>query len=81
MASASPDIVDGHLRNGDFSRWIADVFRDNALASDIRQRESQYRIGQVPDANDALIRATQDRYNLMRNGNRNGVRDLVIEAR
>jgi hypothetical protein len=67
LAVTPPDILDGHLRAGDFSRWIKDVFRDNGLASQIQDLERQYRIGQVPDINDALIQLVQDRYKLTAN--------------
>jgi hypothetical protein len=66
IASASVETLDGHLRNGDFSHWIGKVFRDNALAGQIRALETQYRVGQLPDVNDALIQAIQDRYKLSR---------------
>jgi hypothetical protein len=67
LAVSPSDTLDGHLRAGDFSRWIADVLRENALASDIQVLEEQYLIGQVPDINDALIQIVQDRYNLKEN--------------
>jgi hypothetical protein len=64
LTVSPPETIDEHLRAGDFSRWIADVFRDNALASQIQALEKQYLIGQVPDINDALIQMVQDRYNV-----------------
>ncbi|HET9528741.1 MAG TPA: HAD hydrolase family protein [Blastocatellia bacterium] len=64
LAVAPPEMLDGHLRAGDFSRWIADVFRDYALSSQLENIERQYRTGQVPDINDAMIQVVQDRYNL-----------------
>ncbi|HWP43579.1 MAG TPA: HAD family hydrolase [Blastocatellia bacterium] len=67
LAVAPPEMLDGHLLKGDFSRWIGDVFRDNVLAAEVRQIEELYRMGQVPDVNDALIHLVQDRYNLAAN--------------
>jgi hypothetical protein len=64
LAVAPPEMLDGHLRAGDFSRWIADVFRDYALSSQLENIERQYRTGQIPDINDAMIQVVQDRYNL-----------------
>src|SRR5581483_311873 len=65
LAAASPAMLDGHLRNGDFSRWVAGAFRDNPLAAQIQELESQYRMGLVPDVNDALIQLVEDRYQLV----------------
>jgi hypothetical protein len=38
-----------HARRGDFSRWIADVFHDYHLASQVRKIEQQYRLNQLSD--------------------------------
>jgi len=35
--SVSTEVLDGHVRRGDFSRWIAEVFHDHPLASDVRK--------------------------------------------
>jgi hypothetical protein len=45
----SADSLDGHARRGDFSRWIANVFHDHRLASDVRKIEQQYRLSHVGD--------------------------------
>ncbi|HKM82773.1 MAG TPA: HAD hydrolase family protein [Candidatus Acidoferrum sp.] len=61
-----PDIpatcLDGHARRGDFSRWIADVFHDHRLASDIRKIEQRYRLGHLDDVRQSMARLIQDRY-------------------
>jgi hypothetical protein len=67
LAVSPSEIIDGHLRAGDFSRWIGGVFRDNALASQIQYLEQRYVTGQIPDINDALIQLVQDRYKLTSN--------------
>lgn len=64
VAVAPPAMLDGHLRNHDFSRWIAGIFRDNPLAAQVKQLEDQYLISRVPDINDALIQLIQDRYKI-----------------
>jgi hypothetical protein len=64
VAKASPSILEGHLRNHDFSRWISDVFKDNPLAAQLKDLEEQYQISRVPDVNDAVIRLIQDRYKI-----------------
>ena len=58
------DRLDGFLRRGDFSRWITDVFGDNALATDLRAIEDQYRLGRVSDVTDAIVHAVENRYDL-----------------
>jgi hydroxymethylpyrimidine pyrophosphatase-like HAD family hydrolase len=68
LAAAPLDMLDRHLRNGDFSRWVAGVYKDNALASQIQGVERQYAIGQVPDVNDALIQIIQERYSMASKG-------------
>ncbi len=52
----------GHVERGDLSRWIADVFADGELADAVRSIEEQYRLGRVPDFNQATIHAIQERY-------------------
>jgi hypothetical protein len=62
MASSPPAVLDGHARRGDFSRWIADVFRDYPLASDVRKVEQRYRLGHIRDLCPALAETIQERY-------------------
>jgi hydroxymethylpyrimidine pyrophosphatase-like HAD family hydrolase len=40
IAALPASIVEGHLRRHDFSRWIADVFRDGPLAARVRGLET-----------------------------------------
>jgi hydroxymethylpyrimidine pyrophosphatase-like HAD family hydrolase len=40
LAALPAGVLDGHLRRHDFSRWVADVFKDGALAARIRGLES-----------------------------------------
>ncbi|HUK89099.1 MAG TPA: HAD hydrolase family protein [Blastocatellia bacterium] len=62
LASASRDLLDGHLRRNDFSRWIADVFRDNPLADRIREIENRYVAGSAVDTKGEIIQAVEERY-------------------
>lgn len=57
--------IDGHTRNGDFSRWIADVFGDQPLAAEMRKVERQYRRGQVTNLVESLIAPIRERYELI----------------
>jgi hypothetical protein len=56
--------VDGHARNGDFSRWIADVFGDQPLAAEMRKVEHQYRSGQMTNLIESLAAPIHERYDV-----------------
>jgi hypothetical protein len=56
--------LDGHLRRGDLSRWIGEVFGDHVLASQVWKLEEQYRVGWAVDINDRLVEAIRERYEL-----------------
>jgi hydroxymethylpyrimidine pyrophosphatase-like HAD family hydrolase len=56
--------LDGYLRRGDFSRWIADVFGDRALADDLRRHEERYRSGADPDVLPEIAASIRARYDL-----------------
>ena len=51
-----------HARRGDFSRWIANVFYDHGLASDIRKIEQRYRLGHVGDVRQSIAELILARY-------------------
>ena len=54
--------LDGPARRGDFSRWIADTFHDDRLASDVRKVEQRYRLGHIDDVRDSISQLIQERY-------------------
>jgi hydroxymethylpyrimidine pyrophosphatase-like HAD family hydrolase len=60
--------IEGHTRNSDFSRWIADVFGDQPLAAEIRKVERQYRRGQATNLVESLIVPIRERYELIGTG-------------
>lgn len=53
-----------HARRGDFSRWIANVFHDNRLASDVRKIEQRHRLGHLDDVRPEMAKLIQERYGL-----------------
>ena len=58
-------VLDGHVRRGDFSRWLADVFGDHVLAATVRQLEHRAVTEQFPDAVLAIADAIRGRYDLL----------------
>jgi hypothetical protein len=64
VAARPASRLDRFLRHGDFSRWIADVFSDSALAADVHAIEAEYRLGRVSDVTDAIVHAVESRYDL-----------------
>jgi hydroxymethylpyrimidine pyrophosphatase-like HAD family hydrolase len=56
--------LQGYLQRGDFSRWIADVFGDRALAADIRAQERRYMSGIDLDTIPEIVNAIRGRYDL-----------------
>jgi hypothetical protein len=61
---ASTAALDGHLRRGDFSRWVADVFGDYPLAEQLERIEREYRVGARSDASASISQAIRSRYEL-----------------
>jgi hydroxymethylpyrimidine pyrophosphatase-like HAD family hydrolase len=54
----------GYLRRGDFSRWIADVFGDHALAREIQADERKYVPARASDTVGRIVGAIRSRYEL-----------------
>jgi hydroxymethylpyrimidine pyrophosphatase-like HAD family hydrolase len=57
-------VLEEHARRGDFSQWIAEVFHDHGLASEIRKVEHRFRLGHTRDLCDALAGLIRERYEL-----------------
>jgi hypothetical protein len=57
--------LDAHLRRGDFSRWIADVFGDYPLAKSIEALEDDYRRRPAAEVGAAIAEAVRARYDFV----------------
>jgi hydroxymethylpyrimidine pyrophosphatase-like HAD family hydrolase len=64
LEHASPGALDGYLRRGDFSRWVAEVFGDNALAEELREQEQRCQTGLDTDTLPEMVSAIRARYDL-----------------
>jgi hydroxymethylpyrimidine pyrophosphatase-like HAD family hydrolase len=62
LERVSSVVVSEHARRGDFSRWVAEVFHDHALASEIRKVEQRFRLGHIHDLTDSIGKLIQERY-------------------
>jgi hypothetical protein len=64
LEHAPQNLLAGHIARGDFSRWIADVFGDRALASELRTLEQKYRAGSRQETVAEIAGAVRGRYDL-----------------
>ena len=55
-------VLAAHARRGDFSNWLASVFHDHLLASDVRKIEQRFKQGHTQNLPDLLIRAIEQHY-------------------
>ncbi len=62
-----PFILEGHVRRGDFSRWLADVFGDYALALEVRALEDRTHRERDVTAVAAIASTIRGRYDLAHN--------------
>ena len=65
VEQATAPALSGHLRRGDFSRWIADVFGDYPLCKTVRRIEDEYRAGNVDGVTAGLSQAIRSRYDFL----------------
>ncbi|HEY2151805.1 MAG TPA: HAD family hydrolase [Vicinamibacterales bacterium] len=62
MTALPGDRIEGHLHRHDFSRWIADVFRDRSLASHLHDIEERVQSDGTRDIAGAMAQAIRARY-------------------
>jgi hypothetical protein len=49
LGEMAPPTIAHHARNGDFSRWIRDVFQEDLLADRVAKLERRWRRGELTD--------------------------------
>jgi hypothetical protein len=64
LERGSVPTLNNYLRRGDFSRWIADVFGDNALAQELREEEQRFRAHVDDDVLPEIVSDIRARYDL-----------------
>ena len=62
LGECAGDVVAAHLRRHDFSRWIANVYRDRTLAAQVSALEKDQAARHADDATKALAKLISDRY-------------------
>jgi hypothetical protein len=65
LARTPTESIGEHIRRGDLSRWIGNVFRDTMLAREVADLEERSRLGALPDFNGAVIHAVHRRYHVV----------------
>ena len=68
LEPAPPATGEDHLRRGDFSRWIGDVFGDHPLATTLSGIEKEQRGGPPGKAVRDVVSAIRARYELADDG-------------
>jgi hypothetical protein len=62
VAIAPDDVLAHHAGQGDFSRWVEDVFRDAELARQLRKAERRWLRGELPELRDVIDALITVRY-------------------
>lgn len=65
VEQSPPELLDGHVQRGDFSRWVADVFGDYPLAVELRRVEQQHAERPAEGIGARLGQAVRARYDLV----------------
>jgi hydroxymethylpyrimidine pyrophosphatase-like HAD family hydrolase len=64
LETTPASLLDAYVVRGDFSRWIADVFGDRALADELRGLEDRHRKGARAETVAEMAGAVRGRYDL-----------------
>ena len=62
LESTPVERIEGHLRRGDLSRWVGEVFRDAELAGQLSELEEEHRLGTLADFGGAAVHVVRERY-------------------
>jgi len=62
VASVGEDVIEGHCRRGDVSRWVEHVFSDRILATLLRKVEARAARGEIGDLARAVTEPIELRY-------------------
>jgi hydroxymethylpyrimidine pyrophosphatase-like HAD family hydrolase len=65
LEGASESSLEPYVRRGDFSRWIADVLGDHALATELRTLEEQHRVAARAETVLEIVAAIRGRYDVV----------------
>jgi hypothetical protein len=65
LEGAPAPYLEPYVRRGDFSRWIAEVLGDHALAAELRALEERHRAAAGADAVREMVSAIRARYDLV----------------
>lgn len=64
LDTMATEVLEGHARRGDFSRWLRDVFGDYPLAREVQALEERFRRERDSAAVPAMATAIRSRYDL-----------------
>jgi hypothetical protein len=68
LATIPTSSLRGHTQRRDFSRWIANVFHDHHMASDVRSIEERYQQASLENMRQALAGIIENRYGYSADG-------------
>jgi hypothetical protein len=57
LAGVPAEVLERHAERGDYSRWVLDVFADQALGQYLRKIEARWRRREIADMRGALAQA------------------------
>jgi hypothetical protein len=62
LAAVEEPVLAHHAAQGDFSRWVLDVFADRVLGSQLKKTERRWRRGEITDLRTAIQRLVAAHY-------------------